>query len=54
MNYDEIDGLRLLEKDSFILIRPSGTEPAIRIYISSMDSEWIDHREREIKRLITS
>ena len=54
MSYDEIDGLRLLEKDSFILIRPSGTEPAIRIYISSMDSEWIDRREREIKGLITS
>lgn len=54
MNYDEIDGIRLLEKDSFILVRPSGTEPAIRIYISSLDSEWINRREGEIRDLIKS
>ncbi len=53
MKADEIDGLRLVEKDNFILIRKSGTEPAIRLYLSSMNQEWIDSREREIKKLLT-
>ncbi len=49
---DEIDGLRLLEKDSFILARKSGTEPAVRIYLSSMNADWIAAREREIMKII--
>ncbi|MGC8561921.1 MAG: phosphoglucosamine mutase [Thermoplasmata archaeon] len=53
MSADEIDGLRLLDGDNFILVRPSGTEPAVRIYISSMNSEWINLREREIMHLIS-
>ncbi|MCL4447223.1 MAG: phosphoglucosamine mutase [Candidatus Thermoplasmatota archaeon] len=52
MNADQIDGLRLLEKDSFILIRKSGTEPAIRIYLSSQSLEWIESREKEIMKLL--
>lgn len=52
MSADEMDGLRLVERDSFILLRKSGTEPAVRIYLSSMNSEWIDSREKEIMKLI--
>ncbi len=52
MKADEIDGLRLVENDSFILIRKSGTEPAIRIYLSSRNAEWIETREREISKLL--
>jgi phosphomannomutase/phosphoglucomutase len=52
MTPDEMDGLRLVDKDSFILLRKSGTEQAIRVYISSMNSEWIEIREREIMKLI--
>ncbi|MGC8618356.1 MAG: phosphoglucosamine mutase [Thermoplasmata archaeon] len=53
MKMDEIDGLRLVKGDSFILIRKSGTEPAIRIFISSTDDEWINSREREILDMIS-
>ncbi len=49
---DEIDGLRLLERDNFILARKSGTEPAVRIYLSSMNADWIASREREIMKII--
>lgn len=52
MKPDEIDGIRLVEKDNFILARKSGTEPAIRIYLSSMNADWIDSREREILKMI--
>ncbi|MCL4334385.1 MAG: phosphoglucosamine mutase [Candidatus Thermoplasmatota archaeon] len=54
MKMDEMDGLRLVDKDNFILLRKSGTEPAIRIYISSMNSDWIEGREKEIRKLIGS
>lgn len=53
MDADEIDGLRLVSKDSFILIRKSGTEPVIRIYLSSINHEWIGLREKEIMKLIS-
>ena len=52
MKHDEIDGLRLVEGDSFILTRKSGTEPAIRIYISSTSSDWIKSREKEVLKII--
>jgi phosphomannomutase/phosphoglucomutase len=52
MKVDEMDGIRLIEKDNFILARKSGTEPAIRIYLSSINSDWIDSREREILKMV--
>jgi phosphomannomutase/phosphoglucomutase len=52
MEHDEIDGLRLVSKDNFILVRKSGTEPLMRVYISSMSDEWIESREKEIIRII--
>ncbi|MEM0141084.1 MAG: phosphoglucosamine mutase [Thermoplasmatales archaeon] len=53
MKPDEIDGLRLVQGDSFILLRKSGTEPAIRIFISSLDDQWIKSREEEILGIIS-
>jgi phosphomannomutase/phosphoglucomutase len=53
MEADEIDGLRLVDRDSFILIRKSGTEPVIRIYLSSMDPDWINAREREVMKFLS-
>ncbi len=51
---DEIDGLRLVEKDSFILVRKSGTEPGIRVYVSSLDSDWVESRMREVLKIVNS
>ncbi|MEM0167043.1 MAG: phosphoglucosamine mutase [Thermoplasmatales archaeon] len=53
MKKDEIDGLRLVDGDSFILIRKSGTEPAIRLFISSLDDRWIAAKEKEIMDIIS-
>lgn len=53
MDADEIDGLRLVAKDSFILIRKSGTEPVTRLYLSSLSNEWIESREREINKIVS-
>jgi len=53
MEMDEIDGIRLVKGDSFILVRKSGTEPAIRIFISSRDDSWINTREKEILEMIS-
>ncbi len=49
---DNIDGLRAVDRDNFILIRKSGTEPIMRIYISSKSDEWLDAREREVRALL--
>ncbi|MGC8655825.1 MAG: phosphoglucosamine mutase [Thermoplasmata archaeon] len=50
---DNIDGFRAVDRDSFILIRKSGTEPIMRIYISSKDDEWLNAREKEIRSIIS-
>lgn len=52
MEADHIDGLRLVDGESFILFRKSGTEPATRLYLSSQSSEWISDREREIMNIV--
>ena len=49
---ERLDGIRLIDHESFILARKSGTEPIIRIYISSTDDEWINSREREITKFL--
>ncbi|MCD6512984.1 MAG: phosphoglucosamine mutase [Thermoplasmata archaeon] len=36
---DFTDGIKVFEDDGWVLIRPSGTEPIIRIYAESMDEE---------------
>jgi phosphomannomutase len=35
--FDEVDGLKTIYKESFIHIRPSGTEPIFRIFIEAPD-----------------
>ncbi len=48
----DIDGVKILKEDSWLLVRPSGTEPVIRIMIEAKDeSKAIDLLE-EVKTLI--
>lgn len=49
---DETDGIKFISGEKFVLLRKSGTEPIIRIYISAMEQEWIDGREKEIRRIL--
>jgi phosphomannomutase len=38
-----IDGVKyLLSDDSWLLIRPSGTEPVLRVYAEARDAEMVD------------
>ncbi len=48
-----LDGLKITFKDqSWILVRPSGTEPVIRCYIETKDKEKLKKLEREADDLI--
>ncbi len=38
---DDTDGLKIWYPDGWILIRPSGTEPIIRIYVESGSNERV-------------
>jgi len=46
---DETEGKKIiLEDSSWILIRPSGTEPLVRIYIEAMDKERREEMRQEV------
>jgi len=45
---DETDGVRIRWKDAWALLRPSGTEPFVRLYVESRDPK----RAEEIKNTI--
>ena len=36
---DRTDGIRINRKDSWVLVRPSGTEPLVRVFVESPDAE---------------
>ncbi len=48
-----IDGLKLtMDDDSWILLRPSGTEPLIRVYIEARDQKELEELRREAELII--
>jgi len=48
-----IDGVKFILSDgSWLLFRPSGTEPLIRLYIEAESQKLVDELEREGKKLI--
>jgi len=51
--YEEIDGLRVDLKDSWFLIRPSGTEPYIRITCEARTGEKAERLMRKCKELFS-
>lgn len=48
----EIDGLKLHFGDGWLLVRPSGTEPLIRITVEARDDARARHLCNEVQRLI--
>jgi len=46
---DYTDGVRVSDDDGFVLIRPSGTEPFIRITAESKNKETLNKKIKEIK-----
>lgn len=49
---DRTDGFRIIYEDSWVLIRPSGTEPIVRIYGHSRNRETAKARAEEYNRII--
>ena len=50
---ETLDGIKIwIDEETWIMIRPSGTEPIIRIYAESTDKELIDSKVKEYSELI--
>ncbi|HET7642472.1 MAG TPA: phosphoglucosamine mutase [Nitrososphaeraceae archaeon] len=52
---ENLDGIKIwLDEESWIMIRPSGTEPLIRMYGESTSQTLLDSKVREYTRIIES
>ena len=51
-NADFTDGVKIFSEDGFVLIRPSGTEPIIRIYVERKSEEEARKIAEDYKRII--
>jgi phosphomannomutase/phosphoglucomutase len=50
---EKIDGVKIwFDAESWIMFRPSGTEPLIRIYAESNDKSLLDSKVKEYLNLI--
>ena len=49
---DTTEGIKVIEKDSFILVRPSRFEPLLRVYIEAKSSGKLQKLSHEIKKAI--
>jgi phosphomannomutase/phosphoglucomutase len=48
-----IDGYRLDYGDAWVLVRPSGTEPVVRIYAEARDAERAESLAGEVEAALT-
>lgn len=52
-NIETLDGVKVwIDDETWIMIRPSGTEPLIRLYAESTDKKLLDSKVKEYVRLI--
>ena len=50
---ETLDGIKIwIDDETWIMIRPSGTEPLLRMYAESTDRDLIDSKIKEYTRLI--
>jgi phosphomannomutase len=49
---ETIDGIKVQESDSFVLVRPSRFEPLIRVYIEARSSGKLQKLSHDIKKMI--
>jgi phosphomannomutase / phosphoglucomutase len=52
---ETLDGVKIwIDEDTWIMVRPSGTEPLIRMYGESSDKSLLDSKVDEYRRLVQS
>jgi phosphomannomutase/phosphoglucomutase len=52
---DTLDGAKVwIDEETWVMVRPSGTEPLIRMYAESTDKALLDSKVEEYKRLVQS
>jgi phosphomannomutase/phosphoglucomutase len=52
---ETMDGAKLwIDEDTWLMVRPSGTEPLIRMYAESTDKSLLDSKADEYRRLVQS
>jgi phosphomannomutase/phosphoglucomutase len=52
---ETLDGAKIwIDSETWVMVRPSGTEPLIRMYAESSDEILLDSKAREYRRLIES
>jgi phosphomannomutase/phosphoglucomutase len=50
---ETLDGAKIwIDEETWVMVRPSGTEPLIRMYAESTDKPLLDSKVREYTRLI--
>jgi Phosphomannomutase len=52
---ETLDGAKIwIDEETWIMVRPSGTEPLVRMYAESVDSSLLNSKVGEYRRLIES
>jgi phosphomannomutase/phosphoglucomutase len=52
---ETLDGAKIwIDEDTWLMVRPSGTEPLIRMYAESTDRSLLDSKVDEYRRLVQS
>jgi phosphomannomutase / phosphoglucomutase len=52
---ETLDGAKIwIDEDTWIMVRPSGTEPFVRMYAESVDGSLLNSKVAEYRRLIES
>jgi len=49
---DDTDGVKIIEEDGWALMRPSGTEPIMRIYVESKQQDRAEHFARTYEQWV--
>ena len=49
---DTTDGVKILKEDGWVIIRPSGTEPLVRIVLEGEELKVLEESSNKIKSII--
>jgi phosphomannomutase/phosphoglucomutase len=55
LKVETLDGAKIwIDEETWLMVRPSGTEPLIRMYAESTDKSLLDSKVEEYKRIVQS